>query len=249
MELIKMRPDQLREAVKAQLPVFIPLGSFEYHGEHMPLGTDTLIAEGICQRIAQKTDAVTAPAIYFTSTMNWAAGIEDGDMDFSADALYPYVKEYISKVIEMGFKKIYVMIGHQGKRGLPAETVHRAFLDVNRDRAHKFGAGWGGLNQEATVGIVDKNFFDIVRMCDYDEFIDYSKAETNERMPVGHGGRGETQLIMALYDGVVKMENLATTELHIPEWLDDVHQASEENGEFWIELCADSWVKFIEGNR
>jgi len=251
MELIKMRPEQVREAVKSQLPLFLPIGSYEYHGEHLPLGADTLIAEGICRRIAEKTNAIVAPPLYFTPTMSWAAGVEDGEMDFSPDALYAYVKEYLAKLMQIGFRKIYAMIGHQGKAGLPAITVQRAFLDANRDRAHTFGSGWGGLRQEQASDMVDDNFFSIVSLCDYDEFVDYAAAGRDERMPVGHGGRGETQLIMALYsgEGLAKTENLETTGFHIPDWLRDVNQASEEDGEFWVELCAEAWAKKITGDN
>ena len=102
--------------------------------------------------------------------------------------------------------------------------------------------------------MVDDNFFDIVTLCDYDEYIKYAKNAGNaendkidEQMPVGHGGRGETQLIMALYEseGLVRMENLDSTDRHIPDWLGDVHKASKENGEFWVDLCAESWAKLI----
>ena len=68
-------------------------------------------------------------------------------------------------------------------------------------------------------------------------------------MPVGHGGRGETQLIMALYDELAKPENLDNTDKHIPDWLDDVNQASKEDGEFWVELCAETWAKHIDATK
>ena len=249
MDFIKMRPEQVRNAVKSQIPLLFAIGSYEYHGEHMPLGTDTLIADGICQRIAQKIDAVVAPPLYYTSTMSWAADAEDGEIDFSPDALYLYVREFLSRIIGIGFKNIYAMIGHQGKAGLPAVTVQHAFLDILRDRAHTFGSGWGGLREKETANIVDDNFFNIVRVCAYDEYVDYSKLERAEYMPVGHGGRGETQLIMALHDGLVKPENLESTERHIPEWLGDAAQASKEDGEFWIELCAETWARQIKSNK
>ena len=242
MELVKMRPEQVRSAVKSQLPLLFAIGSYEYHGEHLPLGTDTLISDGLCRRIAEKVDAVVAPPLYFTPTMSWAADIKDGEIDFSPDALYLYVKEYLARLTGIGFKNIYAMVGHQGKHGLPAITVERAFLDVLRERAHTFGSGWGGLRQEETADIVDNNFFSIVRLCDYDEYVDYSKISRTERIPVGHGGRGETQLIMALYDGLVKMENLESAN-YIPDWLHDAGQANKEDGEFWIELCAEAWAK------
>lgn len=39
MELVFMRPEELRDAVSRNLPLLWPVGAMEYHGEHMPLGT------------------------------------------------------------------------------------------------------------------------------------------------------------------------------------------------------------------
>ena len=245
MNLIEMRPDQLRGAVAAKLPLLLPSGSYEYHGEHMPLGTDTLISEGLCRLIAEKTDAVVAMPLYFMPTMNWAAGIEDGDVDFSSDALYPFVKEYLSKLIGMGFDRIYTIIGHQGKGGVSGAMLNYAFRDIIGNIGSAKPAGWGGLREgESNPG---GGFFNMVRVCDYDEFIDYSKLEIKERMPVGHGGRGETQLIMALCEGLTRTENLRKTDRRLPSWLDDVWQADASNGEFWINLCAETWAAYLTG--
>jgi creatinine amidohydrolase/Fe(II)-dependent formamide hydrolase-like protein len=37
-----MLPGQIRAAIAANLPVVLPLGVLEYHGEHMAVGMDTL---------------------------------------------------------------------------------------------------------------------------------------------------------------------------------------------------------------
>ena len=97
-----MRPEQLRGAVSRSIPILLPCGAFEYHGENLPLGTDTLIAEGFCLRVAELAEACV---------------------------------------------------------------------------------------------------FDKVVLCGYDEYVDYSLLSSNlnisERMPIGHAGRGETQLIQS----------------------------------------------------
>lgn len=40
MYLIKMRPGQLRDAVQRNVPVLMAAGVVEYHGPHLPVGTD-----------------------------------------------------------------------------------------------------------------------------------------------------------------------------------------------------------------
>jgi len=45
--------------------VLIPVGTLEQNGSVCPLGTDTLAAEEIARRVAQKTEAVVAPTIAY----------------------------------------------------------------------------------------------------------------------------------------------------------------------------------------
>ena len=49
-------------------------------------------------------------------------------------------------------------------------------------------------------------------------------------MPVGHGGKGETQLIMGSLPETVCLESLATLEGRMPPWLDDATEADATEG-------------------
>ena len=44
MYLIYMRPEQIKKAAAADLPLLMAAGVMEYHGPHLPVGTDYLIA-------------------------------------------------------------------------------------------------------------------------------------------------------------------------------------------------------------
>src|SRR5262245_3222917 len=55
-------PD-LAERVSAAAVVLVPVGATEQHGPHLPLTTDTLIAERLCTAAAERTGALVAPAI------------------------------------------------------------------------------------------------------------------------------------------------------------------------------------------
>lgn len=49
--LLKMCPQEFREAQSGGLPLLIATGSVELHGGQLPLGTDLLITEGISREI------------------------------------------------------------------------------------------------------------------------------------------------------------------------------------------------------
>lgn len=44
--------------------VFIPIGTIEWHGNHLPVETDFLVAQKICEILSQKTKGYVLPPIY-----------------------------------------------------------------------------------------------------------------------------------------------------------------------------------------
>ncbi len=59
-----MRPDEILEEKKRLPLVFLPVGPLEWHGPHLPLGTDPLIAYEIAIRLAREIGGVVLPPFY-----------------------------------------------------------------------------------------------------------------------------------------------------------------------------------------
>ena len=53
----------VEQAALSSRTLLIPLGSFEQHGPHLPLSTDTFIAEALAAQVASEADCDVAPAI------------------------------------------------------------------------------------------------------------------------------------------------------------------------------------------
>jgi creatinine amidohydrolase/Fe(II)-dependent formamide hydrolase-like protein len=242
MNLLHMNPEEIQAATARKVPVLLPVGAVEYHGPHLPVGTDTLIAQGLCEKIAEQAEVVVAPAIPFSPTLHWAGGVRSGDVDFGQQAFAAYAQEYIRQLAAMGFQRIYALVGHQGKEGLPALILKQAGWTVAAELAQALGEGWS-LLPPGRWPLQD--MFGLVRVCGYDEFSEYAAINRGEPLPVGHGGRGETQLIMALYKGFVNMDALQGQPL--PPWLADVHQADLADGEFWVDFCVRGFVDHFSG--
>ena len=57
-------PHQFRLRL-AECPVaYLPLGTLEWHGEHLPLGSDAIISHGLMIKAAEKLGGIVMPPIY-----------------------------------------------------------------------------------------------------------------------------------------------------------------------------------------
>ncbi len=56
MYLIHMRPEQIQDAVRRNVPVVMPAGCIEYHGSHLPVDTDFLIASSVCTEVEKQVE-------------------------------------------------------------------------------------------------------------------------------------------------------------------------------------------------
>jgi creatinine amidohydrolase/Fe(II)-dependent formamide hydrolase-like protein len=65
MDLPEITPGELKRAVDKGIPPQIPAGCLEYHGNHLPLGTDTITAEEIVRRVARQT-ACVSPGLQYS---------------------------------------------------------------------------------------------------------------------------------------------------------------------------------------
>jgi creatinine amidohydrolase len=241
MFYVEMRPKQIREAVMRNVPIVMSAGAVEYHGPHLPIGTDWLIAETILRRVEQRCECIVMPPLPFSPTMFWAAGPSDGEFDFDPEALRLYAREILRGLVKIGFRRIYVLQHHQGDNGLPALTLRRAAAEVVRETTCSWSHEWGRLPGDR---LPNPDIFSLIQVAYLDSFSPYPSLEA-ERCPVGHGGKGETQLIMSDYASCVEMDEVTEYEKEhgtLPEWLKDAKDASREEGESWVEFCVRGWV-------
>ena len=162
-------------------------------------------------------------------------------MDFEPEPFFLYVKEILKHIMNMGFRRIYICQHHQGLEGLQSLCLRRAAAELIRDVGISWGNGWGRGPHEK---LPNPNIFGWIRVAGPDSFSHYEPGA--ERMPVGHGGRGETQLIMGSLPETVRMEALDTVKNNMPPWLEDAEEANTDEGKKWIEFCVQGWVRELK---
>ena len=72
--LSTMNSKQVKERLKKDDVILIPMGSMENHGQSGPVGQDVFISTRICEMVAQKTGCTLAPPIYYGSHPGYHLG-------------------------------------------------------------------------------------------------------------------------------------------------------------------------------
>ena len=85
-------------------------GSFECHGPHMPLGTDTIIVEAVAQEVARACDGLVFPAFHYTYSGGTAA--LPGTITMPGEAQQAYVRAVIMRLIRNGYRRIMHLQWH-----------------------------------------------------------------------------------------------------------------------------------------
>ncbi len=105
-------PDYIKAVEKSSKTCILPIGVFEKHGPHLPLGTDLYIAREYALRAAAKEYTVVFPWYYF-SQINEAKH-QPGTIAYSPELIWKILQETLNELARNGFDKIIIVNGHGG---------------------------------------------------------------------------------------------------------------------------------------
>jgi len=92
--------------------LILPTGSMEQHGPHLPLLTDSIIAEALADRLCEQLPALAAPTVFLGCSdhhMSFPGSITTRPEDFIRD-----VAALISSLSPAGFSEVVIFSGHGG---------------------------------------------------------------------------------------------------------------------------------------
>jgi len=105
-------PDFVQAVEKSGKTCILPIGVFEKHGPHLPLGTDLYTAREFAIRAAEKEYTVVFPWYYF-SQINEAKH-QPGTIAYSPELIWKILQETLNELARNGFDKIIIVNGHGG---------------------------------------------------------------------------------------------------------------------------------------
>ena len=179
---------EIRDIVKEQPVIVLPVGSTEDHGHHLPMDVDTFLAYSVCDGAAQliPDQVLLLPALPY--------GCEDHHMDFPGtitirdNHLLDFVLDITKSVALHGFKKILIVNGHGSNATILETAARRTVIETD---VHCGMLNWWSVAQPTLWQIGDSDLqshADEIETSVYrylnDEAVQMDKAAREVKLPI-----------------------------------------------------------------
>lgn len=212
----ELRPHEFRERLAKKPLAYIPMGTLEWHGEHLPIGSDAIQAVGLMEECARRYGGIVLPPLHIgpgpTRLMDdgrlligmdfWGDAVIpprqlDGDCYWIPDGLFmDMVDAILAQCKRTGFKAVFAD-GHGPSR---ASWVR----EIPRREAH-FGLKLFGVT---------------------------SDIQKEWKSQIDHAARNETSLMMHYRPDLVDLSRLSKSRADKPlgVWGEDPRDATPAHG-------------------
>ena len=140
------------EAERGARIAVLPVGSFEQHGGHLPLTTDTLIACIIAKEVAETYNLLLLPPITISCSHEHAGFA--GTVSISAATLHSVINDIAESLRASGVERLLIVNGHGGNYVL-SNVVQEASISEPRMALFPVGADWRQAREAAGCNILD----------------------------------------------------------------------------------------------
>ena len=154
---------EMREVVKRQPVVVLPIGSVEDHGMHLPLDTDNFLIWSICEEAARRVpgEMLLLPQIPYgfeTHHMDFP-----GTIDIGMEHLLHFVLDVTKSVARHGFERILIADGHGSNMPILDLVARRTILETDALCAAFI---WPSLAAEAIRGVRESERGGMAHACE-----------------------------------------------------------------------------------
>lgn len=168
-----------KDELERNAPVaLLPVGSFEQHGDYLPLSTDTIVASLIARELAHQYPSLLLPPVTISCSHEHAGW--RGTVSISARTLHQVVSDIADSLAASGVHRLAIVSGHGGNYVL-ANVAQEASLSGPRIAVFPQGHEWEQARADAGM-----------------------ETDGHEDM---HAGELETSLLLAFCPEVVRPGN------------------------------------------
>ena len=233
--LLRLKGHEYREGGydKAVLAV----GSTEYHGDHLPYGTDTLVAEHLACEVSERVEGMLMlPTIPIGMSAHYS-GFPLA-ISLSTETLMRVLTEVYGSLEKHGVTRLLVVNGHDGN--IPA-------IDASAREYRTLHPGF-------KIAVLEAWWVAAGRLVPEDTFEVWGG--------LGHAGEGETSMMLRVDPGLVDMRRAKGVVPDLPQHVEvkwtfdeltpygatgDPSKATREKGELMNDALVGLLVEFVKG--
>ncbi|MGC4857452.1 creatininase family protein [Micromonospora sp. DT4] len=134
------------EATRAADVAVLPVGSFEQHGDHLPLLTDTIVACAIAKAAATAYDLMLLPPVTISCSQEHAGWT--GSVSIRSSTLARIITDVAESLGRSGVDRLIVVNGHGGNYVL-SNVVQEANVGERRMALYPRRQDWETARQQA----------------------------------------------------------------------------------------------------
>ena len=190
MKWHEMTGPEVHELAKTTDLAVLPIGSLETHGPHLPNGSDSFIAERVCELIAEEVPCIVLPTLYYNICAQMKS-FPGGAISIPPQVMIQLYDAIFSECARLGFRKIFAAVCHGG-----SETPVEFLANMVHERAT---SEVPGKPAKPDYYLFSKTLSPGAAAAKYAK---------DPVLEVGHGGEIETALNMACRPDLVHMDRV-----------------------------------------
>jgi len=188
----------VQEYLKEKDTILVPMASFEQHGPHLPIYTDTITCIEMARRVAEMIAVLHTPPIWmgYSPQHMFDPGMGRGTITVRSSVLLNLVNDVARSLIHHGFNRIIFINGH----GSNVKVIDPVLRKLRYDTG-------------ALISFVKPY------MENYVGILEGLMENPLEETPGWHSSELETSQDLAWNEEYVRMDRANFTKAHIPDFL------------------------------
>ena len=198
--LADLSPPDIQQYLSEKTIVMVPIASMEQHGPHLPLATDTIQAEEVARRAADKAEVLYTPCVWmgYSPQHMYAPSEGTGTITVRSQVLIELWYDIARSLIHHGFDRLVFVNNHGSNAKIIDPLLRRIRYDTGAFVAMSklYGERYVGL----TAGIMEN---------------------PPEETPGWHSSELETSEVLAAHPNLVRMDAGGEPAGKRPDWFPD----------------------------
>jgi creatinine amidohydrolase len=130
MKLEDLTWKEVAEYLKSNQQLIVPIGTCEQHGPHLPLNTDTLVADKLAEYLSQETGMLVGPTLNYGVNLPCDRGYA-GTCSTTKELLSGFLRSVLAWWKEQGFERFFMLSAHGDPQHIAAlKTIDPIMVKV-----------------------------------------------------------------------------------------------------------------------